>query len=163
MKTTKVCGKCREELDFSMFSRNNSKASGYQSYCKACAHPLRTQWASENRRKVRGYRLKYTYGLSHETFELLLTEQGGKCKICKEVFDKTPNIDHDHSCCGPEKACSNCVRGLLCHRCNIFIGFLENYEYMEEVKTYLGLTNEAEQTKIEEPKTNRQEKEQTHD
>lgn len=140
MKDTKICGKCKEDLDLSAFSKNSTKASGYQSYCKNCAHPLRTKWAQENTGKVRGYRLKYSYGLSHETFEALLIEQENKCKVCRIEFDKTPNIDHDHSCCGPIKACEKCVRGLLCHRCNIFIGYYENYEYTNEVRKYLGLT-----------------------
>jgi hypothetical protein len=142
MVERKLCGKCKEEKDASEFSKNNKKASGLQSYCKKCAHPHRAQWARDNTHKTRTYALKYTYGLTEESFQAYLTSQSGKCKICsKEFTDKLkPRVDHDHSCCGATKACEKCVRGLLCNRCNLFLGFYENFAFMDEVKKYLDLT-----------------------
>jgi hypothetical protein len=52
-----------------------------------------------------------------------------------------PRIDHDHSCCpvplsGVSRSCGKCVRGLLCVRCNTWLGWLE--KYAESARTYLG-------------------------
>lgn len=33
-------------------------------------------------------------------------------------------VDHDHSCCPGNKSCGGCIRGLICHSCNVAEGFL---------------------------------------
>ena len=58
-------------------------------------------------------------GLSIEWFD----SQGTRCGICGT--DKPGgrggwHIDHDHTCC--QIGCQKCVRGILCHRCNVGLG-----------------------------------------
>ena len=36
------------------------------------------------------------------------------------------DIDHDHRCCGGDKICGKCVRGLLCSACNLSIGKMQD-------------------------------------
>lgn len=36
------------------------------------------------------------------------------------------SIDHDHACCQGATSCGKCIRGVLCRRCNIGIGYLQN-------------------------------------
>jgi len=61
-----------------------------------------------------------------------LEKQGGKCGICgaTEPGGKGAwQIDHDHTCCSGRPrggtdviGCAQCVRGILCFRCNVGLG-----------------------------------------
>jgi len=84
------------------------------------------------------------YGLTQETYDSLLAEQGGGCAICGSPDPKTHHgkwqIDHDHSCCstGAKRTCGQCVRGLLCQQCNLGLGhFEDNAERLEAAARYL--------------------------
>ena len=76
--------------------------------------------------KSRRRSLRYK-GLNLESYNQILKEQGGGCKICGA---KTPGhqrknfaVDHDHTCCpDTTKNCGKCFRGLLCTRCNLVLG-----------------------------------------
>jgi len=82
----------------------------------------------ESRKKSnRKYRIS-RYRLSGAQFQRLLELQDYRCGMCRELFGKGQliRVDHDHACC-PEKnrSCGECVRGLLCHVCNIALGHIE--------------------------------------
>jgi hypothetical protein len=65
-----------------------------------------------------------TYNLPPGFVEALFEMQGGRCYWCQLAMGKSRNlpIDHDHKCCPGKVSCGKCVRGLLCHECNQFIG-----------------------------------------
>lgn len=65
-------------------------------------------------------RVQAVYGLSAGEYKLLHAYQGGKCAICRRATGKTKNlaVDHDHE--------TNVVRGLLCSRCNWFLGHIRD-------------------------------------
>ena len=63
----------------------------------------------------REYILKRTYGISLVDYKFLLDKQEGRCAICREKPGKRKlSVDHDHV--------TGNVRGLLCSKCNSFIG-----------------------------------------
>lgn len=64
------------------------------------------------RRRRRGEK----YGLSAEQIAAMHAAQGGLCPICSRTLGR-PHIDHDHD--------TGQVRELLCHGCNIRVGFIE--------------------------------------
>jgi len=81
------------------------------------------------RRKHKFVRL----GITEQRFNELLAAQGHACAMCHEPFgDAFPNVDHDHKCCKRQakaraKTCGQCIRGLLCFRCNTALGYIELY------------------------------------
>ena len=58
--------------------------------------------------------------MTWDDFQHLVDRQGGGCGICGAVEELI--VDHDHSCCPPQKSCPECRRGLLCHTCNRMLG-----------------------------------------
>jgi hypothetical protein len=84
---------------------------------------------------TRRYSLR-KYGLTPEQYESLLKEQGWVCAICRQPevsisrWDretvKALAVDHDHNCCSAKgRSCGECVRGLLCSKCNGALGWFE--------------------------------------
>jgi hypothetical protein len=91
-------------------------SDGLRSTCRACSRPAR-------RRASRRAQLKALYGLTEEAYCAMLLAQGGSCAICG-TDDPGGNgapsmhVDHCHR--------TGRVRGLLCSRCNLAIGNLED-------------------------------------
>ena len=66
------------------------------------------------------------HGLNWVRYLKLLISQGFRCPICGRHADDTKMaVDHNHSCCPGAQGCDNCIRGILCFRCNTFVGFVE--------------------------------------
>jgi hypothetical protein len=58
-----------------------------------------------------------------EWFARVWLEQAGTCYLCTREIDPTQaRVDHDHNCCGDQKSCSKCRRGIACNDCNLLIG-----------------------------------------
>ena len=89
-------------------------------------------------------RLMRRYGITVEQYEEMYAKQGGACALCGVKRDVL-SVDHDHTCCkGWEErdekfnACGNCVRGLLCSKCNSALGTLgDTPEALMRVQIYL--------------------------
>ena len=87
----------------------------------------------ENKRKAsrRGYHIKRRYGLSFDEWQAMLKAQDGCCKICGQPGKLTKSgrsylhVDHNHK--------TGKVRGLLCARCNLLIGYMEADGWMKQL------------------------------
>lgn len=76
-------------------------------------------------------RLKRRYGLTLEAYHALWEDQKGNCKLCKKPMHKA-DVDHNHK--------TNKVRGLVHHKCNLFLGMFEaakSLQLVELAKDYL--------------------------
>jgi hypothetical protein len=83
---------------------------------------------------ARSFNYVNTYNITKDQVFWLLYKQNQVCYLCHEEETKrfkngiTPvslTIDHDHRCCPGRKSCGQCVRHLLCHRCNFMLGVVE--------------------------------------
>lgn len=86
--------------------------------------------------------LKKIFKRSVAWYDETLAKQDGHCALCPKVpLGMRHYVDHDHDCCKGRKSCGKCVRGLLCARCNMFVGFLEELlkagDWIERAKLYL--------------------------
>lgn len=70
----------------------------------------------------------------------LYNSQNAKCACCKDLFDPSilPHVDHDHSCWPDRQSCGKCVRGLLCKKCNLMLGYArDNADILNKGIKYL--------------------------
>jgi|SRR5881394_3807392 len=97
------------------------------------------KWRRNNPEKTKAIKLKYEqnhpdrvkngylkrkYGISLKDHQNLVEKQDNKCAICSREFKRIPYVDHNHT--------TNKVRGLLCNRCNVFLGWYEKYKTIIE-------------------------------
>ena len=93
----------------------------------------KSKWQKDNKDRVKGIKLKYSFGISLEEYNQLLEKQEYRCAICRK--EKIENgrsfaVDHDHK--------TGRVRGLLCTSCNCGIGFLrDSKDLLLRAITYL--------------------------
>lgn len=89
-----------------------------------CSSNCRTISLRKRRKpRHRENKLLKKYGLTIETYESLVKLQNNLCAICKSSNkgSETKNnwcVDHDHK--------TDKVRGLLCHNCNLMIGYAKD-------------------------------------
>jgi hypothetical protein len=66
--------------------------------------------------------MRKAHGLDPAQREAILEAQGSRCAICGTRQTGKPGgrlaVDHDHDHCPGTFGCAECVRGLLCVRCN---------------------------------------------
>ena len=126
--TAKVCTKCRTPKSVDEFWSHSQRAGRLQARCIDCLSSAHKEQRERRRQRdplsdTRRYRrsvLRKQYGISLEEYDELLSLQGGKCLLCRELPDDGYSlaVDHDHA--------TGKIRGLLHNRCNIAIGMLRD-------------------------------------
>jgi hypothetical protein len=133
---SKKCIKCCEIKNEKDFHLDSSRNDGLYPYCKACRNRRDSElFASNPRRQLlkQNYYYKKTFGVDKEFIIKLLKEQSGKCKLCgKEITldSKKTHVDHNHI--------TGKIRGVLCDRCNLMVGLIENKRHLlDKITEYL--------------------------
>ncbi len=121
MKRCTNCGDCKPQHMFGKQKAANSNTWRKRAVCKECRAELRREEIKhetpEQRAHRRSVRLKRTYGITVEQYNILFFKQEGRCLGCKRhqsEFALNLSVDHCHA--------SGTVRGLLCSGCNLAIG-----------------------------------------
>ena len=128
----KRCPACKRNRRESSFHKNRAAPDGLQWHCIDCRRKIdkrpakRAQdlarWKTryrEQRHLFKDRDLRKTYGISLEQFDALWKTQNGKCAMCDFKFKRHEgSVDHDHQ--------TGKVRGILCRRCNLVLGFAKD-------------------------------------
>jgi hypothetical protein len=137
----KICTKCGVEKSLDEFYKSKMGKDGYRGDCKTCHKLVVSSKIASSRKLHNDTRTRKRYGLSEGQYEAMLEDQAYKCFICNEYpTTKALHVDHDHACCPGKTSCGSCVRGLLCHNCNVALGLLkENPVIIKSMLDYIML------------------------
>lgn len=91
-------------------------------------------WRTAKSRERKAKHVSDFAGITEDEYQALLKAQGGSCYICRRKPGRIRlAIDHDHEYakqhCSHDpvnKACRNCIRGLLDKTCNRYLGRLHD-------------------------------------
>jgi hypothetical protein len=97
---------------------------------------IMAEWNARNRDYYANYWLLSAYGITLAEYNVIFSSQSGLCKICngEQQSGRRLSVDHDHE--------TGRIRGLLCIKCNSFIGMAQEnpdilhraIEYLEDVE-----------------------------
>lgn len=129
----KICSKCKTPKPLEEFPKRKGGKYGYDHYCKECANTYRREkYANDKEFRERAMRRgrKNRFKINDDELNLLLIKN--TCAICGNEFksSKDKHIDHNHT--------TDKIRGVLCSRCNRFLGFYELYpDLIKKFEHYL--------------------------
>lgn len=123
--TERRCSKCTRTLPVSKFPPDPRNRTVRLSICYAC-QTIRDRNAARVRR----------YGMTTAEYDALLVSQGGVCAVVGCGSSHRLVIDHCHA--------SSAVRGIICDRCNVVLGRVEDTtQLLHGLAEYLGNHHET--------------------
>lgn len=138
--TCKVCG--------GVFDRKSTKGHKKCQTCLrqqvyACRERRRSEHPEQFAEERFNNRLWSVFKIRRPQFDLMVAKG---CSCCGSSDTGSVNgwhVDHDHSCCLGNKSCGACVRGVLCHPCNVALGQVnDSIERLEQMIRYLKNTSQ---------------------
>src|SRR5262245_52171932 len=130
-----ICRQCGQDKVAGDFYWTKEGWVKENQFCKECCK-IKWQQPEHVERQMYNY-VKSKYGLNREEYDAMLAKQDGKCAICEKapklegrLSASRLHVDHD--------TVTGKVRGLLCHNCNVGIGFLgHDWNRVMKVLDYL--------------------------
>jgi len=149
----KQCGKCKDTKPFEAFDKKQrlgkypKQNAGYEFQCKDCRLVYqrkrrdrnnelnRKHYATSEKRRmdIKATNLRNKFGISIDKYNEMFSKQNGCCAICsthQQDISKRLAVDHNHE--------TQEVRGLLCMKCNLAVGYLnDSVESAQNLIKYL--------------------------
>lgn len=131
----KICKKCNVEKQLDQFNKHPKGHLGLDNRCRSCYKVIlkenyknkKQEYSVRNKNSKFDFK-KHKYNIEKHEYNQLVEKQNGLCKIC--LNKRNLCVDHDHK--------TGKIRGLLCHKCNLAIGLLEdNISSMTNAIKYL--------------------------
>lgn len=140
---TAICGWCETEFSYTYTNQPRRSCDDCQ---KRSGQARIREWGKNHQGQRRVFAKRYNatpegragtarrngerrfikFGVDRSWFEAQLAAQDGRCAICgtTDPGGRTGawHIDHDRSCCEEPPCCGQCVRGILCAKCNVGLG-----------------------------------------
>lgn len=114
------------------FYPRKSRPGQYYAWCKVCIGENRKKRPRHLVRQAAKLRNWAKFGLTQERYDELVKKLKGRCEICRRKVYKL-HADHDHA--------TNRFRGLLCPRCNVYLGYIhDDPASLERAIDYLNRT-----------------------
>ena len=136
---TKTCTKCGTTKDITEFYKRGGKQSpnSRKNHCKECDKKRVSASYWEDPSKSRNNDLKRLYGITLNEYNQMLLDQNHQCAVCGTTEPGGKHgkfmVDHCHT--------TGRVRGLLCKRCNIALGEVEdNTQVLQSMIEYLQIS-----------------------
>jgi hypothetical protein len=87
----------------------------------------------------KNFDLKRKTGLTLDDLRDILGRQQFRCLGCCTQLDEwSAHLDHDHACHPKQSMCKDCLRGVLCMKCNLLLGLAEdNPSVLRNLADYL--------------------------
>ena len=129
------CKKCRHQYYLDNRERFIAKSKEQRIKNKEALSEYRKEYAKKNKEKIADFQKEYRkthkeerlnhqylrkYNISLNEVKELYKKQDGKCALFGEElkWGRECHLDHDHK--------TGEVRGLLCYKCNLMVGFAED-------------------------------------
>lgn len=150
----KICNRCKKLKPENEFHKHKQCPDGLQYTCISCRKIIDNKFKDDKKEYDKEYYIKYRrteevkkenknrelkriYNISIDQYNEIFNKQNGCCAICgihQSRFSKKLCVDHNHS--------TGEVRGLLCPKCNITLGYIESKVGIVELcKIYLDTYN----------------------
>lgn len=118
-----VCKKCRHRTYMRTYRSTHAESLKDYNHTQYCTKGYSARNA-QYRKTIGDKRRQRNTGHTPEYFQNCLTRQLNKCAVCSRDFTENnkSHADHNHDTGKP--------RGVLCLRCNHFLGWVEKYHYL---------------------------------
>jgi hypothetical protein len=134
----RISARARWANDPSVRERHKVAQDNWVDANRDANNAYRAAWAKEDRASyytdARVYefaREMKKYGTTVEWYRDRLVKQVGLCAVCGHLSHhrgalQRLQVDHNHECCDLKtKSCGECLRGLLCAKCNLRLATVE--------------------------------------
>lgn len=125
------CPECLDWLPEDKFESNGA-GKARKKRCSVCHYQMRLTKENGNFKARKSMEMRrYQYGITGEQYDALHEMQKGLCYICRHSpKNRALHVDHCHR--------TGTIRGLLCHRCNVALGFFkDDIDRLEDAIAYL--------------------------